>query len=255
MINEITVLIVDDEKPARGKLTYFLDKETGFRIVGTAENGTDAIELIHALRPDVVFLDIQMPYPDGVEVVLRIEGKRPVIVFTTAYDEYAIKAFELETLDYLLKPFDSLRFKITIDRLRKHFALQEPYNNSKVTERAAASIQQVREMKLKSLTVKHGEKFVVIPLHEIFFFEAEGNYIRIHTKNTVYLMRQTMTELLTVLENTSFIRVQRSFIINVHEVKEIHPHFNGEYMVYMKNEKKVPCSRTFRDVLQAQFRI
>ncbi|MBI5726440.1 MAG: response regulator transcription factor [Ignavibacteriales bacterium] len=255
MFNQITVLIVDDEKPARDKLTYFLEKETGFRIIGAAENGNDALELIHSLKPDIVFLDIQMPYPDGVEVVLRINGKRPVIVFTTAYDEYAIKAFELETLDYLLKPFDSLRFKITIDRLRKHFSFQVPYNNGNDTERAASSIQQVREMKLKSLTVKHGEKFVIIPLVEIFFFEAEGNYIRIHTKNTNYLMRQTLTELLTVLENTSFIRVQRSFIINVHEVKEIHPHFNGEYMVYMKNDKKVPCSRTFREALQAHFRI
>lgn len=249
----ITVLIADDEKPAREKLTYFIRNDERFTCIAEAADGETTLRLIKLHQPDVVFLDIQMPEPDGIEIMLALTEPKPLVVFTTAYEQYAIKAFELASLDYLLKPFDSKRFSVTAERIVQQIQSGNEVSNSDKTNNSLISLQLFHDQEKLRITVKHNDRLLVLPLSEISFCEADGNYIRIQHKQSQFLIRKTMNELEGELLPAGFIRVQRSFLVNRFAVKEIHPHFNGDAIIVLHDGKKIPCSKTYRNELQKTF--
>ena len=242
----LSVLVVDDEPLARERIRALLDDEAEVRIVGECASGRTAIKAIQDKRPDLVFLDVQMPGVDGFGVVEQIgAAQMPAIVFVTAFDQYALKAFEVHALDYLLKPFDRERFQATLARARESVRL-----------RAAGAADQGMAALLESLAVrrKFPERILVkcngkerlLPVEEVDWFEAAGNYVRIHTGGERLLLRETMANLEERLDPEQFARIHRSTIVNLKRVKELEPWFHGDYVVRLHDGRKLTLSRGHR---------
>lgn len=245
----ITVLVVDDEALAREGLRSFLEHEPDVEVVGEARNGNEAIAAIRQLAPDLVLLDIQMPMGDGFAVVRALGSThRPVIVFVTAHDEYAIRAFEVHAMDYLLKPVERSRFRQTMDRVRATLRRPDPG----VPLRLAALLDQLESHAgtADRLVIKSGGTVSFVDVEEIDWIEAAGNYARIHTGSRRHLIRQTMARLERELDPRTFVRIHRSTIVNLDRVKQIQPYFKGEHVVVLHDGTKLTLSRTYRDRLQ-----
>lgn len=244
----IRAIIVDDEPLAREKVRLFSQHEPDIEIIDTCSDGNEALSSFQKVHPDLIFLDIQMPEMNGFEFLERISpGPFPGIIFITAYDEYALKAFEFHALDYLLKPYDRERFKRAVEHSRR--SLRSAVKNDDSDEQIKALLTSLKQPSsvLERLIVKSGGRVIFIRIEEIDWLEAAGNYVKLHTGNESHLVRETMNNLEQQLPPQKFIRVHRSTIVNIEKIKELQPYFNGEYKVILHNNAHVILSRGFKD--------
>ncbi|HJQ31921.1 MAG TPA: LytTR family DNA-binding domain-containing protein [Pyrinomonadaceae bacterium] len=248
----IRVLVVDDEPLAREKIRGMAADDAELRVVGECSNGAEAIEAIQTLRPDLILLDVQMPEVGGFAVLeaLKDEGLPPVI-FITAYDHYAVRAFEFHALDYLLKPFDRERFRAAIERAKRQIRREK--NGAGLDERIIALLEQMREQPryTERLVVKTGGRVFFLNADEIDWVEAEGNYVSIHAGKKSYLLRETISGLETQLDPRHFVRIHRSAVVNINRIKELQPWSHGEYHVILHDGTQLTLSRSYRDNLQS----
>lgn len=245
----LRVLIVDDEPWARRRVAAMLEGEPDLQVVGEAADGLEAIEKIKSLSPDLVFLDIQMAEADGFDVVREVGPEAmPLVVFATAYDEYAVRAFEAQALDYLLKPFDEERLRRALGRAREELQTQNLARIGKL--RALVEALPSRPAHLRRLVVKSEGRVVFLRIGEIDWLEASRNYVLIHAGKSTYMVRETMGALETKLDPDSFLRIHRSTIVNLDRVKELHAWFAGEQLLELKDGTKLTVGRAFRDRLQ-----
>ena len=248
----IRVLVADDQPMARERLVSLLAAEPGVELAGTAASGPEAVDGILRAAPDLVFLDLQMPGMDGFKVIEAIGVDRmPATVFVTAYDEYAVRAFEVQALDYLLKPFGRQRFQSALARARKHL---ERERQGEMATRFAELLKSRRpaESGLERLLVKSGGRVTFVDVEQIDWVEAEGNYVRIFAGEQVHLMRETMNGLIEKIGPRRFFRIHRSRIVNVRRVKELLIAGGGDYQVVLWNGTRLGLSRLYRDALQEQ---
>lgn len=245
-MKRVRAVVVDDERLAREGLVKLLSKDPDIEVVGMAAAGDQAVSMIQELDPDIVFLDVQIPELDGFGVVSTIGVENmPVLVFVTAYDHYTLKAFEVHALDYLLKPFDEVRFTQTLKRAKQQVA-NAPAQKPKLR---GLMNDPVAQKPIKRLPIKAGGKFVFLDLDEIEYIEAAGNYLCVHAGQKEYLTRETMASCEVKLQSSDFVRIHRSVIINRGCVRELKPWFTGEYVVILNNGKELTLSRGYRDRL------
>jgi len=240
----IRVVLADDEVLARQKLRQFLREEPDMEIVGEGANGLETIELVRVARPELLFLDIRMPGMDGFDIVAELTTgpncQMPRIVFTTAYDQYALRAFEIHAADYLLKPFTQERFRTAVQRVRQQLS-------------GLASQPQLTEGRPRDagpyttrIVFKSRGRILFLPVSEIRWIAAEENYVRICTETDTHLLRETMAHLEERLDPQMFLRVHRSSIVNLQYVKEVRTEANGDFSVVLVNGQKIAMSRSYR---------
>ena len=247
----IRVVVADDQPMARERLVSMLTAEPGIELAGIASSGPEAVECIRHKMPDLVFLDLQMPGLDGFGVIEAIGVDRmPPTVFVTAYDEYAVRAFEVQALDYLLKPFGRQRFQSALAKARRHL---ERERQGEMAGRLAELLQLRRPSeKGERILVKSGGRVSFIDVESIDWVEAEGNYVRLHAGDQVHLMRETMNGLIERIGAQRFFRIHRSRIVNVNKVKELLIAGGGDYQVVLYDGTRLGLSRLYRDALQEQ---
>lgn len=248
----ITVLIADDEPLARGLLRSMLSKYPDVVIVGECRNGDEATEMVRTAQPDLLFLDIQMPELDGFEVLHEIPADQlPAVIFVTAYDQYAIRAFEVNALDYLLKPFDEERLDLAIGRARNYLSMKG--GGEKITEKVLQMFHRLQSKPryMERVVIREGDRAFLQPVTEIDWFEADGKYTRVHVGRDVHAIREGITKLEQELDPSCFLRVSRSAIVNIDQIKELRSWFQGDYLVVLKNGKQITSTRTYREGLQA----
>lgn len=251
----VRVVIADDERLARQKLRLLLDCEPKLMVVAECQDGRQAVSAISSFHPDILLLDIQMPDLDGFQVLNEIpERDMPAVIFTSAYDQYAIRAFEAHALDYLLKPFDQGRLHQAIERARLELVKLE---NRDVTHRLLNLLSQMKSGTLAApaepqdrLVIKAKGRVVFLNLDEIDWVEAAANYVRLNAGRESYVLRETISRTSERLDPNEFIRIHRSTIVNVRKIKELIPVNSGEYIVVLKSGKELSCSRGYRALLQ-----
>ena len=246
----IRALIADDEPLARERLRMLLAGETWIEVVEEVGDGLDAIAAIQKLRPDLVFLDVQMPGATGFEVIDAIGAEHmPFVVFVTAYDKYALKAFDVHAIDYLLKPFDKERFRSGLARARQQL---ERRSSGELERRLLELVQDLKPAaaKIDRFVIKSGGRVFFVRAEEIDWIEAAGNYVKLHVGKEAHLFRETMSALEARLHPDTFYRIHRSHIVNIERVKELQPWFNGEYVVLLKDGTQLTLSRGYREKLQ-----
>ena len=244
MTSPLRVLIADDEPLVRRGIRRLLEAEPGVLIAGEAEHGRDAVEQIERLAPDLVFLDVQMPELDGLDVVRSLRGALPGIVFVTAHDRYAVQAFELHAIDYLLKPFDDDRFRAALARARGRLAAREP-------EAALARITELMallkpEAGLARFLVRVGTRVVVVDAAQVDWIEARDNYAVLHAGTAQHVVRETMRRLEAQLDRSRFVRVHRSAILNLDRLLQWHPLPSGDCTLELRGGTRLSLSRRYR---------
>ena len=240
-MSEKKILIADDELPARNLLKEYLCDYQNLQLIGECRNGIEAVSLINVIRPDIVFLDIQMPGKTGFEVLQEIEYI-PLIIFSTAYDQYALKAFEVNAVDYLLKPYTRERFRLAVDR-----ALNNP-------TRTMQNIQLLTEAMLpvtypERILVEQGAKLISLAVSDIQWIEAEGDYSKIHTGNLSYLSNRGISELEKKLDPRIFQRIHRSYLVALSSIKEVHKETSGPQVVLFSGVI-LKVSRSYTEALK-----
>ena len=244
----LRALVIDDEELARRRLRKMLLKYEGeLQVVGEARNGEEAVEKIEFHHPDVIFLDVQMPSFDGFEVVRRLRQK-PFIVFTTAYDEYALKAFEENSVDYLLKPIEEARLDKAVEKLRRFFSAPDVHLDANLGQLLA----RMTSPPMRRLQVKTGDKILLVATEDIVFFEAKDKYTFLHTLNQEYIVDLTLADLEKKLDKENFIRIHRSSIVNVKFIQELVKWFGGKYKVRLKDktQTELVVSRGYVDRIE-----
>ena len=244
----IRTLIIDDVSLARDRLKRCLAGDTEIEIVGECDNGEKAVKDIRALVPDLIFLDVQMPALDGFGVLEALSEERsPVVIFVTAYNEYAIQAFEVNALDYLLKPVDCERLNKAVERAKSRLA--QLTRDDHLDSRFRAMLEDIKSGSkfLKRLTIKLTGRTILLPTDEIDWIETHGNYLKVHAGRDAHLIRGTMQSLETKLDPEKFVRVHRSVIVNVEKIKEIYPRSNGDQDLVLQNGQQLMLSRNYRD--------
>ena len=246
----IRTIIADDEPLAREKLRILLASEAGIQIVAECRDGRQTIAALETYKPDLLLLDVQMPEMDGFEVLNAIPaGEMPIVIFTTAYDQYAVRAFEAHALDYLLKPFDQDRLHSAIERTRTELLKT---NDRELTSRLLDLLAQARtESKVdQRLVIKSGGRVVFLDTEDIDWVEAAANYVKLHVGKESYVLREGIGRITERLDPNQFVRIHRSTIANVRKIKELQPCNSGEYIVVLKDGKELSCSRGYRAGLQ-----
>ena len=244
------ILIVDDEKPSRNKTVRFIKKHRPDAVTSEAQNGIEAIKKIKSLKPDLVFLDIQMPGMNGFDVIEQIDvGNMPPVIFITAFDEYAVQAFEVHAVDYLLKPFDFKRFQMAFNR-----ALDSPRPQEALKETIHLLLEQNAGKKdfFTRIMVKKDERITIVNTEEIQFIKSQGKYVEIHTNNKCYSIRRSLQSLHDQLDPKTFFRIHRSSIVNIEFIKELQAWFHGDYNVILKNGTELKLSRRYSHELLSQ---
>jgi two-component system, LytTR family, response regulator len=244
----IRAVIVDDEPLGRTVIREMLRGEAEIELVGEAANGHEALELLSQTQPELLFLDVQMPEVDGFDVLAALDAL-PLVIFVTAYDQYAVRAFEVHALDYLLKPFDRERFAKAVQRAKEQLKLAQ---HSAVNERILALLeaQRAKPPYLERLVIKHQGRVFFLKTAEIDWVEAEGNYVKLHVKQAAYLLRETLSHLEAQLDPQRFARIHRSQLVNLDRIRELQPWSHGEYHVLLHNGTQLTLSRSCRDRLQ-----
>lgn len=235
----LSALIVDDEELARRLVREYLKKHLDINIVGESDNGLDAVEKINTLAPDLVFLDIQMPKLTGLEVLLET-GRRTGVIFTTAYDEHAVRAFDLHAVDYLLKPFSQSRFDEALSKVR----IQRKTTGQDID-------RLVADTKMSRLLIKDRGDTHLVPIDKIEFVRAEDDYIHIHAAGKVWMKTQSLSELEKQLDVRKFVRVHRSYLINLEFLDKLQQPTKGNHVVVMRNGDVLPISRSGYERLTA----
>ena len=244
----IRAVIVDDESLARKNVKRFLATEPDISVIGECGGGGEAINVIQELSPDLLFLDIQMPGIDGFEVLHAIrESKMPIIIFVTAYDQHALKAFEIHALDYLLKPLKQERFKKSIERVRTQMAMGD---SREITPGLKALIGKIEtdQNHVSRFMIKSSNRVVLVKTGEIDWIESAANYALLHVGDKNYVVRETMQALETKLSPKSFQRISRSAIVNLERIKELQPMGKGQYVIILTNGMRLTMSRGIRDL-------
>lgn len=246
MANRIRTIIVDDEELARERIRTLLARVADVEIVGEASNGQSALALIADQQPELVFLDVQMPEMDGFELIRHLPEPRPQIVFVTAHDKFAVQAFEVHAVDYLLKPFDRERFETALGR-----AVAKIRSHPNGGTDFSSLLKEVRPSNkpLTRLLVKTEGKMLLVNLDDIDWIESSDNYVTLHLGNESRLMRETMSSLETRLPPAKFLRISRSTIVNVERIKELQPMFHGEYIIILRNGARLTLTRGYREKL------
>jgi len=247
MPNPIRTLSVDDEPLARERVADLAREQPDLSVIGECGDGEEALEVIRRERPDLVFLDIQMPGMDGLELVAKL-GKEvtPAIIFVTAYDRFAIKAFEVHALDYLLKPFDDERFAAAMDRARAWLKRETPSEDLSAKLESLLGNLRPASSAVDRLAVKSGGRVLLVRVEDIDWVEAADNYVNLHVGPESHLLRETMNALEKRLPAERFIRIGRSTIVNLDRIKELQPLFHGEYAVILMDGTRVTLSRSYR---------
>jgi two-component system LytT family response regulator len=245
-IQTIDTLIVDDEVLARRKLCVLLQRDPDFHIVGECSTAGDAIRALQQLRPALMFLDIQMPDDDGFTVINGIEPElRPKIIFTTAYDHYAIQAFDAEAVDYLLKPFDEERFARAVKRAKSEILAGLAQRSADDEQSNGAQAHPA----LERFVVKSEGRILFFTTDEIDWIEAASNYVKLYSNGKGHLVRHTMHEMEKKLNPTQFLRIHRSIIVNIKKIRGVQPCNSGEFIVTLVSGKELPSSRGYRENL------
>jgi two-component system LytT family response regulator len=246
----IRTLVVDDEPLARERLTSLLSAEADIDVVAQCRDGEEAVTAIVDHTPDLVFLDVQMPAMNGFDVIDAVGPERmPLVIFVTAYDQHALKAFQVRALDYLLKPFDRERFEQALQRARAHIQRDD---TGDIGRRLLALVKDLRRDKPKTdrLVVKSGGRLFFLRADEIDWIEAAGNYVRLHVGPASHLLRETMNAIEGRLDGEKFIRIHRSRIVNMERIQEMQPWLNGEYAILLRTGTRLTLSRGCREKLQ-----
>ena len=241
---------MDDETLARERVLTLLQQEVDVEVVGECSDGGQAVAAIQEQSPDLVFLDVQMPGCDGFEVLKNISPERmPTVIFVTAYDEYALRAFEVHALDYLLKPFGKERFQQTLRHAREAL---EARRAGDLGRRLLAMVHDIKPepQRVERLVVKSGGRVFFLRTEEIDWIEAAGNYVRLHLGHESHLFRETMNRMETRLDGSRFSRIHRSRIVNTERIKELQPWFNGDHVVVLRDGTRLTLSRLYKDKLQ-----
>jgi two-component system LytT family response regulator len=249
----IRCLIVDDEPAARGALRSLLEQETDIEIAGELADGESALRFLKKPGCDLLFLDIQMPEMDGFEVLRRLEpAGLPAIVFVTAYDQYALRAFDSEAVDYLLKPFSDERFQQALTRARRQIGNGRIGTLSEQLRRLlnrTAPAESTGEY-LSRLLIKADGRIAVVPLAEVDWLEADGDLVKVHAGRNTYELRETMKDIELKLDPARFVRIHRSTILSVDRIRELQPYFKGDYVVVLRDGTTLKLSRRFRGGLE-----
>jgi two-component system LytT family response regulator len=230
----IRVVIADDEPLARERVRELLAQRQDVVVAGEARDGEEALRLIHEQRPDLVLLDVQMPGLDGFEVLGELE-QTPAVVFITAFDEYAVRAFEVRALDYLVKPFHRARFHEAIDR-----AIARP-----AAPDLRALIAELRPSHLTRFVVRSAEEITFVRAADVAWIESAGNYVCLHTANGEHTVRTSLRQLESRLDPAVFVRVHRSAVVNLDYVQKLEPHFHGEYVITLRDGSRLASSRSY----------
>ena len=247
---KIQALIVDDEPLGRERLRKLLQDEPDVEIIGECANGREAVATIEKQSPDLVFLDVQMPELDGFGVLREIQGERmPAVIFVTAHDKFALRAFEVHAVDYLLKPFDRERFQTALRRALDHI---KQHQTGELSQRLTALLAEVKPAPkhLERLAIKSSGRVIFLKTDDIDWIEADDNYVSLHVGAEAHLHRETMSAITEKLSSKKFLRISRSTIVNVERIKELQPLFHGEYVVILRNGAKLTLSRNYREALR-----
>jgi two-component system, LytTR family, response regulator len=258
----IRTLIVDDEPVARAALRALLGQDPEIEVIGECADGNSALEELERDPPELLFLDVQMPGMDGFEVLRRLEVPELLeVVFVTAYDEYALRAFDVHAVDYLLKPFSDDRFLLALARAKRqvHQRRLGEVSNRLLTLLDSVGRSAAREAPgsplggqfLERLVIKSGGRVSILPVRDIDWVEAEGDYVRVHTGKLTHLLRETMKRLESQLDPARFVRIHRSTIVNVERIKELQPYFRGEYVVILHDGSSLKLARGYKEHMEA----
>jgi two-component system, LytTR family, response regulator len=250
---EIRALIADDEPLARQRIRDLLVEEPDIELVGECHDGEETLAAVARSSPELLFLDVQMPGMDGFEVLARMaHGRIPAVIFVTAHDRYALKAFDVHALDYLLKPFDRERFREALNRARNEIHRED---SERVDKRIRVLLGEREEERsvLERFVVKESERIFFVNAEAVDCIEATGNYVTLYSGKETHTIRQTMARLESRLDRKRFVRIHRSWIVNVGRIREFQPWFNGEYVVVTEGGKCVRTSRSFRENVESLF--
>ena len=240
----ISTIIIDDEPLARERIRAFLSTQPDVTILAEADNGLTALDAIREQRPDLIFLDIQMPEMDGFSLLAELSpAERPIVIFTTAYDEYAIKAFEIHALDYLLKPFSKERLNDALERAKELSSTP-----AEITKKIDALLTDIPLKTITRLCIKDQGRMHFVPLETIHWIESAGNYAEIHHGQHTHLLRQTMTQLERQLPPNDFIRVSRSAILRLDAITEVRTYTKGEHHVILTSGAKVKATIPIKEL-------
>lgn len=249
-MDRISALIVDDERLSRQRMRRLLSVEPDIDIIGECANGDEAVRFLNERTPDLLFIDIQMPGQDGFSVLANMPKERvPIIIFVTAFDEHALKAFEVHAFDYLLKPFDRRRLQITVQRARDQL---RRLRGDHTQDRLVALLEGLGSRRAGSdrLAIKTGGHVVFVKTDDVSWIEAADNYVCLHCGPETHILRETMNALEARLDSSKFLRVHRSTIVNVDRIKELQPWFRGDYLLVLHDGTQLTLSRTYREKLQ-----
>jgi two-component system LytT family response regulator len=254
---KITAIIVDDEPLARRRIRTLLSRERDIELLEECADGASAVEAIRRRRPDLVFLDVQMPEMNGF-AVLRALGAEltAAVVFVTAYEQFSLRAFDVHALDYLLKPFHRRRFQEALRRVRQRFSNERELADVRVRLAAllsSADGDNARSGPLERLAIRTATKVAIVRVREIDWIQGDGNYVRLHVGGAVHLLRQTMKALVSQLDQNQFVRIHHSCIVNVERVRELQPWSHGDYVVVLDTGKRLMSSRTYSSNLRRAF--
>lgn len=242
----LRVVLVDDEPLVRRELRRALEGLGGVRVVAEAENGAEAVRTVERENPDVVMLDVRMPGMDGFEVLDALEVEPlPAVIFVTAFDEYALRAFEVHAVDYLLKPFDEERVEQALGRARSRLRKESPALDPERLRDLLGALEAVRGG-VKRIPVRSAGKISFVDVNEVRWIEASGNYVRLHTAEDSHLVRHTLKELARRLRDRGFVRIHRSVLVDVDLVREIRPKPSGDATVILNDGEELPVSRSYR---------
>ena len=247
---KIRVLLVDDEALAREMIREMLENDRDAEIIGECINGEEAVKMIKEMAPDLLFLDVQMPEASGFKVLETLKNSHmPHVIFVTAYDQYAVRAFEVHALDYLLKPFDRERFEAAWQRAKEQILKEK---SGRLDERILTLLEELKaESKyLERLVIKAGGRVFFLEASEIDWIEAEGNYVSVHSGKKSHLLRETISSLEAQLDPKKFRRIHRSSIVQIDKIKELQPWFHGEYRIVLHTGAQLMLSRNYRENLQ-----
>jgi two-component system LytT family response regulator len=251
-MTRIRTVVVDDEPIARARVLALLGEEPDFEVVAECGNGAQAVSEIGEKSPDLVFLDVQMPEMDGFDVARALGPDRmPAVVFVTAFDQYALRAFEVHALDYLLKPFSAQRFKSALSHVRQQLAQRQATTLGRQLLDMLPDIQK-REPTLDRLVVKSSGRVYFVRTADIDWCEAAGNYVCLHVGAQSHLVRETMNRLESQIDPRQFVRIHRCTIVNVDRIQELRSSFNGEHVVVLRDGNRLTLSRGYRDALQSR---
>jgi two-component system LytT family response regulator len=249
-MSKFKVLIVDDERLSRRRIRRLLSLDPECSVMGECANGAEAVSTLEALRPDILFLDVQMPELDGFEVVRALTQTAPLIIFTSAFDDYALRAFEVHAFDYLLKPFDGRRFLESLRRAKVRIARDRSGAPDDRLLELFESLSRARRAPDR-IAVRNNGRVVFLKLDDIDWMEASDNYVCLHSGRDTHVVRQTMSELEARLDPSKFLRVHRSAIVNLDRIRELQPWFRGDYRVILRDGTELTLTKNHREKLES----